>query len=292
MTEQRRLSRGEFEEVMRRAVELAEKDAVAEERDLTEAEVVRIAGEVGLPENHVRQALVEVRGRPAPRGTLQSIFGNASARASRIVPGARDSIGGVLDDFMTVEQLLQPIRRSQELLLYRPASDFMSSLTRGLRTGSRPSWASARRVEIRLEEAGADATWVEIEVEPGSWGSNVAGGLIGGLGGGVGVGVGVGAVAVAVAPLAIAAAAGAVLGASVAGGIAWGAGHSHRRRMEELQLELEGVLDQLESGRGMEAPAPSWRRWMGRQARSLRGDVTGRTEGGGRGGRGGRGSRG
>jgi hypothetical protein len=276
----RRLSRREFEEVMRRAVELAEREAVAEERELTEGEVVRIAGEVGLPEAHVRQALVDIRSQPAQRGTLQAMFGPPLARAFRIVPGSREAVNRTLDDFMVTGQLLHPIRQSRELLLYRPASDMISSITRTLRSASRPSWASAKRVEVRLEEAGPDATWVEIEVDPGSWDRNVAGGLIGGLGGGVGIGVGIGTLAVALVPLAIAAAAGAVAGASVGGGIAWTTGRSHRNRMEELQVELEGVLDQLESGRGMEPNTPGWRRWIERQTRSLKGEIGGWEDGG------------
>ena len=57
----RSLTREEFDAVIRRAAELAASDPDAGEGRLSEVELYRIAGEVGLSEGHVRTALAEVR---------------------------------------------------------------------------------------------------------------------------------------------------------------------------------------------------------------------------------------
>ena len=62
----RGLTRQEFDVVIRRAAELAGSESEGSEGALTEAEVYRIAKEVGLGEGHVRMALAEVRSGASP----------------------------------------------------------------------------------------------------------------------------------------------------------------------------------------------------------------------------------
>jgi lipopolysaccharide biosynthesis regulator YciM len=61
VSEGRGLTRREFDAVIRRAAELSTSDPETAEGALTEAELFRIAGEVGLSRHHVHQALAEVR---------------------------------------------------------------------------------------------------------------------------------------------------------------------------------------------------------------------------------------
>jgi len=126
MGDDRRLTRAEFDEVIRRATELASREP-DDEGELEETELYRIAGEVGLPQEHVRTALREIRGRPrmdrmpTEGGVLDRIVGPAVVRTSRVVPGGIEELAASIDDFMVAGQLLQPIRRSGTLLQYRPA---------------------------------------------------------------------------------------------------------------------------------------------------------------------------
>jgi hypothetical protein len=58
--------------------------------------------------------------------------------------------------------------------------------------------------------------------------------------------------------------AGALAGSGVWGGITYATGLAHKRKVSEVQSEVEGVLDSLESGGSLEPPPPSWRRWVKR----------------------------
>lgn len=55
------LARREFETVIRRAAELSSSDSGDRDGELSETELFRMAGEVGLSGLHVRQALDEMR---------------------------------------------------------------------------------------------------------------------------------------------------------------------------------------------------------------------------------------
>jgi hypothetical protein len=46
--------------------------------------------------------------------------------------------------------------------------------------------------------------------------------------------------------------------------------HYHRKKWLEVRAEVEGVLDQLESGESLEPPPPSWRKWVERQFHGAR----------------------
>ena len=123
----RNLTRHEFDAVIRRAAELASSDPDGAEKALSEGELYRIAGEVGLPEGHVRRALAEMRsGELGGDGVLDRIFGPSSVRASRVVPGEPQGLGVQIDEFLVASQLLQPVRRGVTMLQYRPSVDWAS----------------------------------------------------------------------------------------------------------------------------------------------------------------------
>ncbi len=261
--------------MIRRATELS-RLSEADERPLSEAEVLRIASEVGLNERHVRQALVELRTRvPAP-GLLGRMYGPATVRAGRVVPGRPNQLATTLDEFLVAGQLLQPVRRGPEVLLYRPAVDWASQIARAASATSKRHYvASAKDVEIRLDAVTDDTTLVQFDVDPGTRNDHLAGGFLGGGAAGVAAGTGVALAAATVAPLGLGIAAGVIGGGLIATGIAWATGRSHRNRLADVQNEVEGILDRLEAGEGLEPPSPSWRRWVRRHfhgvARDLRG---------------------
>ncbi len=277
------LTRAEFEAVMKRASELALSDPYDGQSSLDEAEVLRIASEVGLPDKHVRRALAEVRANEDPAGIVDGWFGARQVRGSRVVGTSKDELRDTLDHFLVAGNLLEAVRQGTDLLLYRPAVDWISHFARaGASMSRRAHWAAAREIEIHLEEVDAKSTLVEIRVDPNIRGQYTAGAAVSVLllGGGTAVGVAVLVSSVLALPtLAVLSLAGISAGV-VAGSTAGIIGHYSRRAREEVQQELEGVLDRLEQGEDLAPPPASWRRWVMDQARRFRVEITGSGEDG------------
>lgn len=269
-----RLTRRDFDEVMRRAAELAGADRGADgaEPGFSDAEVVRIGGEAGLAEHHVRRALADLRASQGRRrrGRVGAILGPGTIRTSRAVARSRRRIAGELDEFMVAGQLLQPVRRKDDLLQYRPAIDWASRVARAASATSGQHYvASARLVEVRLakthdSETGEPATLVEFYVDPGIIGNYQGGAVFGGGVAGAAAGTGVGFAAFALFPWAVAVAAGAVAGVATALAVAALVAKGFRNRLDDVESEVEGILDGLEGGPGLEPPPPAWRRWVRR----------------------------
>ena len=278
MNPKRNLTRRQFDEVIRRAAELAASEPEGGESGLDEEELFRIAGEVGLEERHVRKALVQVRSAPPARRTpVSSLFGPPIVHASRVVPGTKPALAKTIDEFMVAGRLLQALRRGTSVLQYRPAVDWASQIARAASSSSKRYYvASAKWVEVRLETVDDGHTLVELEVEPGTRDDYLAGGLIGGAGGGIGAGVGI-AVAVGATggAAALGVALGIIAGSGVFGGICWGSGYYHRKRLLEVGAEMEGILDRLEAGESLDPPSPSWRRWVRRHFHGMAKDLLG-----------------
>ncbi|NIP60346.1 MAG: hypothetical protein GWM92_18355 [Gemmatimonadetes bacterium] len=275
MTDERRLTRREFEEVIRRAADLASAEPDPDQGSLDEAELFRIAGEVGLPARHVRRALAEVRSGRVDEGLLDAVWGSETVRASRVVPGTPRELAARLDDFMVATQLLQPVRRGPERLQYRPAVDWASQIARAASgTSGRYYVASAKRVEVRLEPVSDDSVLVTFEVDAGTRNDYLLGGVLGGGAAGAGAGFGV-ATLLTAAPVLVTAGAAVLSGGAVAAGVVWLTGRSHRKKLWEVRAEVEGVLERLESGESLEPPPPSWRRWVRRHFHGVARDVLG-----------------
>jgi hypothetical protein len=267
MDPNRSLTRKQFDEVIRRAAELAASEPDGGESALNEEELFRIAREVGLDERHVRKALVQVRAAPPPgRNPVSVLFGPPVLYASRVVPGRREDIAATIDEFMVAGRLLQAVRRGGSVLQYRPAVDWASQIARAASSTSKKYYvASAKWVEVRLESMEGDRTLVELEVEPGTRDDYLAGGLVGGAAGGVGVGVGLAmAIGLTGGAAALGVGLGIVAGTGVLGGIAWVSGYYHKKRLLQVRAEMEGILDCLEAGESLEPPPSSWRRWVRR----------------------------
>lgn len=263
----RSLTRHEFDAVIRRAAELASSDPDLGEGSLSEGELFRIAREVGLGDRYVRMALSEVRSGQARGTVLDKIFGPSLLRAARVVPGTPRDVARKLDDFFSGTQLLQTVRRGPNLLQYRPAQDWASQIARAASFTSRKYYtASAKSVEVHLDPVDEGCTVVELVVDPGTRGDSVAGASVGG--GAAGVGIGIGAAAslmTAGATLGLAAGLGVLVGSGLLGGITYAVGVSHKKKLLEVQAEIEGLLDRLEQGDSLEPPPPSWRSWVKRQ---------------------------
>lgn len=257
--------------MIRRAADLAARENDSRGDALDEADVYRIAREVGLPEQHVRTALSEIRSGADPSGLVDRVYGPALVVVSRVVPGALAEVGRSLDEFMVGGRLLQRVRRTDTYLQYRPAVDWISSLARAASSTSRRYYvASAKSVEVRLDAVDGDETLVTVEVDPGIRGDWVAGGIAGGGAGALAGGLGVALGTAMVVPDVV----GVAAGVAFAGGLFWFVNaltaRHHKKKWMEVRAEVEGVLDQLESGESLEPPPASWRKWVERQFHGAR----------------------
>ena len=269
MSGKRAISRSDFDQVMRRASELAASEPGGAEGEFTDAEVLRIGREAGLAERHVRRALTEIRtggGRALRRRSgIHELVAPGEVRGSRAVGRPRRAVRRELDEFLAGGQLLQRVRRRDDLLQYRPAIDWASRVARAASSTSRQHYVAASRlVEVRLEELPDGATQVDILVDPGITGDYRSRAVLGGGIIGLAAGYGTAAALASVFSLAAAAVGGLLVGSAAVFGIAVLAGRAFQRRLREIHLEVEGILDGLEDSGGLEPPPPAWRRWVRR----------------------------
>ncbi len=269
VSDRRVVSRRDFDQVMRRASELAASEPGGDEGEFTDAEVMRIGREAGLAERHVRRALTEVRtgaGRALrPRSGIHELIAPGEVRGSRVVGRKREAVRRDLDEFLAGGQLLQRVRRRDDLLQYRPAIDWASRVARAASSTSRQHYvAASRMVEARLDDLGDGSTQVDILVDPGITGDYRGRAVLGG--GIVGLAVGYGTAAAIATLFSVTAAAlgGLVAGSAAVFAMAVLAGRGFQRRLREIHLEVEGILDGLENPGGLEPPPPAWRRWVRR----------------------------
>lgn len=268
------LTRREFDAVISRAAELSSSDTGGGDGELSEEELFRIAGEVGLSGTHVRQALDEVRSDVAFGGRLDRWFGPQFIRATRLVPGDRSELARRFDDFLVGTQLLQSVRRGSEVLMYRPSVDWASQIARAASSQSRKYYiASARSVEVHLQQLEKGRSHVEIIVDPGTRGDSVGSAVVFGGIGGVASGTMAGWALSALTPVGLAVGAGVLLAGAVASGVAYRTGASAKKKLQEVKAELEGILDTLELGESLEPPPAAWRQWVRRHFHGVARDM-------------------
>lgn len=111
-----RIDRSTFDRVLQRAAELqaASKD-IGE--GLSEEEILALGTEVGIPTQHLQQALIEERTRvmlPEPSGFLDHWVGRADFVAQRVVQGSAEAIGDALTRWLS---------RNEHLIVQRSAGN-------------------------------------------------------------------------------------------------------------------------------------------------------------------------
>lgn len=248
---ERTLDRSAMERVLARAAELQMSGANASDR-MTESELVALGSEVGLPAEHLRQALAEERTRVAPREAegVPGWFGPESTVAQRVVKGKPAELLAALDATMQREFVLQVRRRFSERITWESRRDFMSAISRGFNVGGRAQMLSRAdevsatvvpvddaRVLVRLEANFDLSRRKAVRIGAGAAGTGALGAF----------GVVAFAASVAGASIAIAGVIGAlwaVLGAGATAAVA----SSQRSSTTRAHLALEQLLDRLEHG--------------------------------------------
>jgi hypothetical protein len=264
----RSISRADLEVVIRRAAELSMRDADADEQ-LSEQDLVRIANDLGLSTRHVWQALYERPTMTVPSIVGEKYFGSAVIAASRVLQGDVPLTRRRLEDYLVTQEYLTVARRSAEELRLVPAEDTISSVARVFaRPKRRHHLAHARRVLVATRPLPGDGVAVRIEADMSErrredrQGAIVAGtfaGLLTGVFAAVPLTTGI------IGPIGdIAGAAGFLV---AGGGAAFGTfvayARAFRRKVAEATLELDALLDRLETGERLEPPAAPWRRRLG-----------------------------
>lgn len=261
----RSIARRDFEEVIRRAAELSLSEAAPDDQ-LSEAEVLRIGRELGLPVQHVRQALAE-----RPEMTVQPrwydrYFDSPLLTLSRSVPGDAAVTLRRLEDYLVTREYLQIARRRPHSIGLVPADDAISSVARAFtRSADRHFVARARRVGVAAEPLADDSAHVRIELDLSEARSSAVatGTILGVLGGTVTGGILAGGTVLLLPDAAgLAPAAVAFVGGMAASGAAIfrAAAGSFRNRIANARMEISGLLDRLEHGDRLEPPPPPWKR--------------------------------
>jgi hypothetical protein len=247
------LDRAALERVLARATELQARLADAPD-ELTEKQLLDLGNEVGIPAEHMRQALAEERTRvvlPEETGVVGSWFGSTMAAASRVVPGTPAEVLAQIDSWMQRQELLRVRRRIGERLTWEPRRDFMGTMQANFNIGGR-SYGLTPAAEVGATVVPVDASRVLVRLDADFGQSRVRNVRWAGVTAGAGVTSGAGVVALA----SLSAEPGALVIGAIVGSI-WTAlaglgataiARAQRRKIARGQLALEQILDRLEHG--------------------------------------------
>ena len=241
----RRIDRAALERIIQRAAELQ-----AGELDtgdgLSEQEVLKLGGEVGIPGRYLRQALYEETtkgGLQSAHGALARWLGPQLVGASRVVPGEKSLIEPALDEWMTETEAMTVKRRLPDRTLWEAQRGFFAEMKRGFGVGGK-SYHLARAAEVSVAVTPLEAGYCHVALTADV--SNSRSGVITGAGVTAGTGVLISAILLSIVT------GGATLALLVPGALGIGIGASipraHRRKAARVQLALEQVLDGLERG--------------------------------------------
>ncbi|MBX9929170.1 MAG: hypothetical protein K2X99_09685 [Gemmatimonadaceae bacterium] len=239
------LDRAALERVLARAVELhVGTDGNALDGDgVSEARILEIAREVGLPATAVRQALAEERARvlPAePAGFWDRMLGVPQARASRALPGRPADLLGTLEALLTRGESLLVARRFPERLILTPKSGMLDLLSRAL-DFSGHGYLLAATSEVTAAVTAIDATHTHVVIASDATAARTrrlrAVAIATALGVVLGAPIDILAGMIVAAPL---------TGALFAGLAFLVARRSWQQYLQRLQMALERQLDRLE----------------------------------------------
>lgn len=250
----RRLDRAQLERIMLRAAELQ-----ATDRDLADGltpdEVVALAKEVGIPEAHVRRALVEERHAPtppAPATLTDQLLGRADLTASRIVSGDPATVQRVLLEWMAKHEVLAVQRSVPGRIVWERQRGLQGALRRSsaaLGRGDR-TFMLTKASEVSAEIVAVENGWSQVTLTidaRSERGNYLAGSGITGVFGATSAVI----LTVLHAPLIIAA-----LPMLVLGGTSVVVARAFRPVSTRLALGLERILDFLEHHRPQASVAP------------------------------------
>ena len=251
----RRLNTEQVEAVVRRAVELQTHEAdTTADAGVSDEELVRIGGELGIGPNHMRRALAEVTADAGPESG--GLLGPARVSASRAVPGNADSVRRHIEKYLLDSQYLAVLRRLPDRTIYEKSSGFQVEMarvmdaTRVVVSGRKPTrigagfdLRTARTTEVSVTSIDEGTSLVTLALDLGNQRTGYWAGIssVGGLGAAA---AGVSAAFVIAPPAALVALP--ILAAS-----GWGTRSLYNGVVKRARLHLEALLDHLERGESL-----------------------------------------
>ena len=128
------IDRASVDRILARALELQSTTTSDPEGQLTEAQLVALAKEVGLDPINLRQALAEERTRvavmPDERGVLATLYGGAAVSAQRTVRGTPAQVLKAVDEWMQRQEGLVPQRYFTERIVWEARTDLIAAAAR------------------------------------------------------------------------------------------------------------------------------------------------------------------
>jgi hypothetical protein len=259
------ISRPQLEAVIRRAAELYAAETASDD-GISEAELIRIASELGLPPRLVRQALYETPRTTAEPSLLDRLCGPGEVSVARVVPNEAELTRKRLEEYLVTREYFQVTRRQPGQAWFIPADDLVSRIVRSLsRPARRFHIPRARGIALAVNPLEEGRAHVRLDLNYGSVRKEIV--VMGGVVGGLPVGLALGGVLAAtvdavVGPIGAAgvfATMGAGMIASASTGIALAAAHFRRLR-KNAGAEVAHLLDRVETGEPLDPPLPPWRR--------------------------------
>ena len=125
-----RIDRATFDRLLQRAAELQAASSDIGE-GVSEEEMIALGKEVGLPEQHLRQALLEERTRAvpaAPAGFVDEWFGRAELTADRVVQGSEAAIATALARYLEAQEHFVVQRATVGRTTFEPMSSLVGAL--------------------------------------------------------------------------------------------------------------------------------------------------------------------
>ncbi len=254
----RQLTRRDLEVVIRRAAELEARSG-SDNPELSEDDVLRIAGEVGLSEVSTRRALAEhfagAGGLLVDPGWLSRLCGPGLVTATRSIDRPAGELREVLESHFQTNESLRLVRRSHSGSLWEPDRGVLVSILRSVDLFGRGYQLAkkSRAVELRLTPLAETTAQVTLTADLGNERAGWFWGL--GIGGGVPLATGVGVTTAAISGVAPLLVAGLPLIAVTLAAARLG----YARATDRMRVSLEGLLDRLEHGDSLEPLRTSWR---------------------------------
>ncbi len=127
-----RIDRAAFERVLQRAAELQ-----ASARDigegLSEDEILDLGKDVGIPDQYLRQALLEERSHgdlPAASSMLDHVIGRADLVAERVLQGSEEAIASAISRWLEKQEHMVVQRAALGRITYEPMERFARGMRR------------------------------------------------------------------------------------------------------------------------------------------------------------------
>ncbi len=253
ISEGRYLTRQDLEVVIRRATEIETHVGVAVP-ELSEADVLHIASEVGLSEASIRHALAEHYAGSGSdtllvdRGLLSRLYGSALVNVNRLIARPAGELQAEVEKHFRTSESLRPVRRRKRESLWEPETGLVVEVARAVDFFGR-GYAlakNARAVELRVVALDEERSQVSLTADLANkrtgwfwWLGVAAGGSVAVAGSVLAIQIDIPALAVVATPAALAVS-------------LWLARFGFQRAVDKMRLSLDGLVDRLEQRESLE----------------------------------------